>query len=212
MTKPILPYLLLTAALISSGLSSATASSSKDGLRKTGQDAIIHKPSRIQFPEKIGHFTRQDTELNGNGSISASASYRATTPGSMTAKVEVSPSPKIPLYRSPDIVQKASRITMTDHLFDEEKKKIVDAHDGVKQISNGKIKGIKVNGEKSVFGRYAAFEYMGSFDGQKQMLTSRLYLFTYFDGKWTIQYRITHPKGAVPDQAAHSFLKRYKWR
>jgi hypothetical protein len=69
-----------------------------------------------------------------------------------------------------------------------------------------------ITGVEGVFGRYADFEYVDVLAGHTQSLHSRLYLFTYLDGKWTIKYRITYPAGASSEVAVDAFVKEYKWK
>jgi len=204
--KPFLLSALSIAALL--GLSGCPSIPSPPPFPFTAgeHNVLVHTYSGVEFPEQIGPFTREGTRAYDQSGSDVSAAYNCRTPVQVTATVYAFPSPKLTSIGSPAAVVHSAREQLTTRYFNEIKQTILRSHPNAVQTQSKDLAG-----PESTIGKYAEYKLNEPFFGRKQDLTSRLYLFTYLGGKWTVEYRFTYPSGAMADTAVDEFVKAYHW-
>jgi hypothetical protein len=174
----------------------------------TGEhDLITHTYSHVKFPATIGAFTRDGLRNYDEAGLDVSAAYNCRSANPVVATIFSYPSPTLTSIGSPSEVVTAARMHLTEDNFEQIKEEIRRVHPSAVEIQSKSIAG-----PESTIGRYAEFRFNEIFLGQKQILTSKLYLFTYFDGQWTIQYRFTYPSNTNADKAVDAFVSSYSWK
>ena len=205
MKKLILPALAIISLLGFSGCPSVS-SKSQTPFTTEKNNLVVHTYSGVVFPERIGPFTREGFRVYDQNGLDVSATYNCRSPVQITATVYSFPSPKLIPIGSPSEVIHSAREQLTANYFDEIKQEIIRAHPGAVELQSKDIEG-----DESTIGKFAEYKFTESFWGQTRDLNSRLYLFTYFGGKWTVQYRFTYPANPDANKAVDAFVKEYKW-
>ncbi|HTJ78063.1 MAG TPA: hypothetical protein VL357_03630 [Rariglobus sp.] len=169
-------------------------------------NTIVHTYSKVVFPNKIGPFIRDGVRVYDQAGLDVSVAYHCPAPISITATVYSFPSPKLTSIGSPPDVIQVAREHLTANYFNDVKQEIVRVHPNAVEIQSRAI-----SGPESTIGKYAEYKLRESFWGQIQDLGSRLYLFTYFKEKWTVEYRFTYPTSPDAEKAVDEFVKAYQW-
>lgn len=160
----------------------------------TFRGAYVHAPSMIQMPEAIAGFQRGN--ITGYDAVGAdvSAGYNLVMPNRrVTATVYVYPSAPM----------------TAEQEFERRKQEIQQVHAGATLLDQREFSR-KENGQ-SYSGKMAVFEFEDMFAGARTRLRSRLYLFSYVDGKWTVKYRFTYPKSEEAEDAIDDFIREWRW-
>jgi hypothetical protein len=153
-------------------------------------DSLVHEQSGIPFPARLGDFTREAAlkKYAADGSdVSAGYNYVGTN-GAIAATTYVYPSPKLVSIGSPQDVIDTARAKLSKDEFARCKQDIQREHPRAVLVSEGPF--TTANGRA---GLTAEYEYTELFAGAEQPVKSRLYLFTYINGRWTVMHRITFP-------------------
>jgi hypothetical protein len=157
----------------------------------------------MMFPMTVGEFKRGSiTRFDAKG-FNVSVGYNLyQIPKAAVATIYVYPSPSIVSIGSPVNVVESARATLCQNEYEARKREIAGAHPGAKLLNEDVLASPKsgVIGK----GKTATFEYEEVFAGVRQSLHSRLDMFCYIDGKWTVKYRFTYP---VPFDAKHGLTK-----
>jgi hypothetical protein len=125
MKKVITQLALAVVIAISAGCPSVPTRSSGNYFTTTEQNIIVHTPSGVQFPEKIGDFTREGTHNYDPSGFDVSAAYNLRSPAMIAVTVYVYPSSKIVSFGSPDDVVRSARETMTNNDSNTGRKKLL---------------------------------------------------------------------------------------
>ena len=205
MKKLILPALAIMLLLGLSGCPSVPAKSQAPFATKEN-NLVVHTYSKVVFPERIGPFIREGFTVYDQNGLDVSAAYICRNPVRITATVYSFPSPKLISLGSPSEVSHSAREQLTANNFNEIKQEIMRVHPDAVELQSKDIEGAE-----STIGKFAEYKFTESFMGQTRDLNSRLYLFTYLGGKWTVQYRFTYPANPSADKTVDAFVKEYKW-
>jgi hypothetical protein len=173
------------------------------------QGPYIHAPSKVKFPEKVGEFQRGEIHQFDDKGTDVSGGFNHTTlPIAFT--LYVYPSPSITSFGSPANVVATARAKLTDREFEARKKEIMSVHPGAKLIEQRDIS--HSDGGQTFPGKTAVFEFDDIFAGAKTTVRSQLIIFCYVSEKWTVKYRVTHPKSVDADKAIQEFIEGWKWK
>lgn len=205
MHKLVLPLLAIAILMGLTGCPSVPSNSQAPFITKD-QNLIVHSYSGIPFPAAIGLFTRDRTTVYDPSGMDVGATYNCLTPIQITATVYAFPSPHVVSFGSPADVIHSARENLSTSYFNEVKNEITRRHPDAIEIQSKNL-----DGPESTIGKFAEYKLTEPFWGQTQALTSRLYLFTYFQGKWSVKYRFTYPSSAEADKAVDDFVKKHKW-
>lgn len=169
-----------------------------------------HSQSGMMFPIAVGEFIRGSiTRFDAQG-LNVSVGYNLyQMPKAVAATIYVYPSPSIVSIGSPVNVVESARATMCENEYEARKREIIGAHPGAKLLSED----VLASPNRGVIGagKTATYEYEEVFAGVLQPLHSRLDMFCYIGGKWTVKYRFTYPAAldAKPDLA--KFIETVPW-
>jgi len=174
------------------------------------QGDYIHPASRIVLPESIGGFPRCTVQRYDVDGLDVSAGYNYTSIlHPMVATVYIYPAPGlVSIGSSPETVANA-RALLTDSEFAKRKQEILSVHPDAKLIDECDT--TRTEKGKSYPGKMAVFEFEDVLFGSKTPLRSRLYLFCYIGGKWTVKYRFTHPRTVEVDEEIEEFIQSIRW-
>src|SRR2546421_6239309 len=182
----------LVCVLLAGLLSPAHAASP---FKKSSGNRLLHVPSNIIFPSKIGLFDRIDTHVYGSGGRDVSIRYQLDT--FILADVYVYP---VGLYAADlngefQVQQRAIR---------EKNKNVKLAADTTIQISQN---------ERTVTGRKATYDLVrGLFGEPPHQCASQLIVFR--DGPWFVAYRFSYPgeRSVIARKHIGDFLEQWHWR
>src|SRR5262245_50828993 len=188
--KGILPA---AAALVLCGCPSVHTRSLSQPERVAVRGAYVHSASKITMPESVAGFQRDSVSRYDADGLDVSGAYNLVTPSHrIAATVYVYPSPSLTSIGSPPDVVAGARAHLTEAEFQRRKQEIQQAHPGAVLVEQRGIS--RAEGVQTYAGRLAVFEYEEVYAGSRMPVRSRLCLFCYVGGKWTVKYRFTHPK------------------
>jgi hypothetical protein len=174
------------------------------------QGAYVHAASKIVMPESIGSFQRDTIIRYDADGFDVSAGYNLVSPShAISATVYVYPAPSLVSFASPPDVVAEAKEHLTEGEFERIKQAIQRARPGGALIEQSDFR--RTEGGQSYSGKLAVFEYEGAFIGSKISLRSRLYLFCYVGGKWTVEYRFTYPNVKDADKEIEEFIHQWSW-
>src|SRR2546423_5336456 len=173
-------------------LGSANAASP---FKKSEGHRLLHVPSNIVFPAKLGLFDRLDTHVYGSGGRDVSVRYQLDT--FILGDVYVYP---VGIYAADlngefRVQQKAIR---------QKNKNAKLAADTTIQINQN---------ERTVTGRKATYDLVrGLFGEPPHQCGSQLLVFR--DGPWFVAYRFSYPgeRSAIARKHIGDFLEQWHWR
>jgi hypothetical protein len=198
------------AALVLCGCPSVHTRSLVQPERVVVQGAYFHSASKITMPESIAGFQRDAVTRYDADGLDVSGAYNLVTPSHrIAATVYVYPSPSLTSFGSPPEVVAGARARLTEGEFERRKQEVQQAHPGASLLEQRDIS--RTQGGQSYAGKLAVFEYEEVFAGSRMPVRARLYLFCYIGGKWTIKYRITHPKSEDADREIQEFIQKWSW-
>jgi hypothetical protein len=180
-------YVLLIALL-----SSAEAASP---FKKLSGNRLVHVPSNISFPAKIGLFNRIDTHVFGSGGRDISARYQLDA--FIVGDVYVYP---VGTY-APDL----------NGEFRVQQNAIREKNKNVKLVAETTIQ-ISQN-DRTVTGRKATYDLVrGLFGERPHQCGSQLIVFR--DGPWFVAYRFSYPaeRSAIAIKHVADFREQWQWR
>lgn len=170
----------------------------------------IHTASGMAFPSKVGNFQRGAVRRYDAEGLDVSAGYDLITPsGAVAATVYVYPAPSLVSIGSPPEVVASARARLSQNEFETRKQEILHVHPGARLIQEREVS--MPWGSMTYSGRMATFEFEDFFAGQRQVLRSHVYLFSYVGEKWTIKYRFTHPKSFDATKEIEGFMQSLSW-
>jgi len=204
-------YLLLAITLVYLlGFTSMTTKplSSPQVINETG--SYQHKRSGFVFPNAVGPFQRGKLIRYDEDGLDVSAGYDlAALGGGVAATVYIYPSPPITSIGSGPEVVATTRALASEREFSGIKQTILQVHPDAAIIHSGQTD--IQQGGTSYKGNVTEFKFSGVFAGRPQLLRSRLYIFTYIDGKWTVKYRFTYPDRIDASGTIEAFQKALTW-
>ena len=184
----------LIAALASSIFAVPGTASAASPFKKVS-GGIVHVPSGVIFPPRVGAFRFATTKIYGSGGRDAGAGYNA---GSMIrGDVYV-----YPLGTYGKDFNAELRV---------QQNAIKQANQAVKLISQSRFQ-LNQSG-RSISGMRVQYELTRSLWGEKaRRCGSQLYLFR--DGPWLVQGRFSYPieHGGTADKQVADFLRLWQWR
>jgi hypothetical protein len=98
---------------------------------------------------------------------------------------------------------------LADGEFERRKQEVLHAHPGAVLLEQRNIS--QTERDQLYSGKIAIFEFEEVFAGSRMPVRSRLYLFCYVGGKWTVKYRFTHPKSEDADREIQEFIQKWSW-
>jgi hypothetical protein len=186
-SKLALVFLLLAVA----GLSAVAASPFK----KTEGNRLLHTPSGVLFPEKIGLFNRIDTKVYGSNGRDVGARYQLDT--FIVGDVYVYP---VGTYAQ-DL---SGEFQVQQRAIREENKNVrLVAETTLQTTQNG----------RTITGRKATYDLArGLFGEPPHKCGSQLIIFR--DGRWFVAYRFSYPSERSSIAAKHiaDFLDKWNWQ
>lgn len=170
-----------------------------------------HGQSGMMFPVTVGEFIRGTiTRFDAQG-LNTSVGYNLyQIPKAAAATIYVYPSPSIVSIGSPENVVESGRSTLCQNEYEARKREIISAHPGAKLLNEDVLASPK-NGVIGT-GKTATFEYEEVFAGVRQPLHSRLDMFCYINGKWTVKYRFTYPVTYDAKEDLAKFIVTVPWQ
>jgi len=170
-----------------------------------------HNASGINFPLRVGTLQRTGVTRYDKAGDDIGAGYDSTDRLlRLFATVYVYPSPPLTSIGSPQDVVNQARSHLAENEYERTKLEIVNQHPDAKLIEQRQV--AHNDSGMTYHGALAIYEYNFSFGGPPVPVRSYLYLFCYFDGKWSIKYRFTHPKDVDAQGAIEAFLIDFKWK
>jgi hypothetical protein len=198
------------AVLVLCGCPSMQTRSLAQPERVAVRGAYVHSASKITMPESIAGFQRDNVSRYDADSLDVSGGYNLVTPSHrIAATVYVYPSPSLTSIGSPPDVVAGARARLAEGEFEARKQEIRQAHPGAILVQQREMS--RTQSGQSHAGKFAIFEYEEVFAGSRTRLRSRLYLFCYVGGKWTVKYRFTHPKSEDADREIQGFIEKWSW-
>jgi len=198
------------AALVLCGCPSMHTRSLAQPERVAVRGAYVHPASKIAMPESVAGFQRETVTRHDADGLDVSAAYNLVTPTHrIAATVFVYPSPSLTSIGSPPEVVAGARAHLTEGEFERRKQEIQHAHPGAVLVEQRDIS--QTESGQSYRGKFAIFEFEEAFAGSRALVRSRLYLFCYVGGKWTVKYRFTHPKSEDADREIQEFIQKWSW-
>lgn len=191
--KQNLKYAIATALVfIAVGLTSAPAASP---FKKISGGRLLHVPSQVSFPAKVGLFNRANTRLYD--STGRDISVRYILDAFILGDVYVYPSggPRGDLNREFATQQNAIR----------------RLNKNVKLLSQTSVQATQRG--RNISGRKATYEFVrGLFGEPPHNCGSELIVFQ--DGRWFVAYRFSFPreKSSIASKHVADFLDRWHWR
>ena len=182
----------LVCVLLAGLLSPALAASP---FTKSSGNRLLHVPSNIIFPSKIGLFNRIDTHVYGSGGRDVSARYQLDA--FVVGDVYVYP---VGTY-APDL----------NGEFRVQQKAIGEKNSNAKLVAETTIQASQ--SDRAVTGRKAIYDLVrGLFGEPPHKCGSQLIVFR--DGPWFIAYRFSYPseRSAIAVKHVADFLKQWQWR
>jgi hypothetical protein len=172
--------------------------------------AYVHAASKITMPESVAGFQRDTVSRYDPDGLDVSGAYNLVTPSHrIAATVYVYPSPSLTSIGSPPEVVAGARAHLTEGEFERRKQEIQHAHPGTAVLEQRDFS--RTESGQSYAGKLAVFEYEELFAGSRMPVLSRIYLFCYVGGKWTVKYRFTHPKNEDGDREIQEFIRKWSW-
>ena len=172
--------------------------------------SYVHSVSKITMPESVAGFQRDAVSRYDADGLDVSAAYNLVTSSHrIAATVYVYPSPSLTSIGSPPEVVAGARAHLTESEFERRKQEIQHAHPGTVLVEQRDIS--RTEGGQSYVGKFAVFEFEDVFAGSRALVRSRIYLFCYVGGKWTVKYRFTHPKSEDADREIQEFIQKWSW-
>jgi len=186
--KTRLTSLFLTLALISS-VSGASPFKKAEGNR------LLHVPSNLLFPAKIGLFNRIDTHVYGSGGRDVSVRYQLDA--FIVSDVYVYP---VGTYAS-DL----------NGEFRVQQNAIRESNENVKLVAETTIQTTQ-NG-RTITGRKAIYDLVRGLFGEPPHKCGSV-LVVFRDGPWFVAYRFSHPaeRSAIATKHVADFLEQWHWR
>ena len=185
--KTKLASLFLTLALISS-VSGASA------FKKASGNRLVHVPSNVVFPAKIGLFNRIDTHVYGSGGRDVSVRYQLDA--FIVADTYVYP---VGTY-APDLTGE----------FRVQQRAIREKNKNVKLVAETTVQTTQ-NG-RTITGRKATYDLVrGLFGEPPHQCGSQLLV--YRDGPWFVAHRFSYPseRSAIATKHVADFLDQWHW-
>lgn len=162
------------------------------------------------MPESVTGFQRDAVSRYDADGLDVSADYSLVTSSvRIAATVYVYPSPKLISIGSPREVVADARAHLAENEFERRKQEIQYAHPGAVLVEQRDIS--RTESSQSYAGTLAVFEYDEVFAGSEMPLRSRLYLFCYVSGTWTVKYRFTYPKTEDAGREIEEFIQKWSW-
>lgn len=172
--------------------------------------AYVHSASKITMPESVGSFQRDTVSRYDADGLDVSVAYNLVTQfHQIAATVYLYPSPSLTSIGSPPEVVAGARAYLTEAEFEHGKQEIQQAHPGAALVEQRDIS--QIESGQTYAGKLAVFEYDEVFAGSRMLVHSRLYLFCYVGGKWTVKYRFSHPKNEDADREIQEFIQKWSW-
>jgi len=169
-----------------------------------------HAPSGMMFPLTVGEFRRGSITRYDARGFDVSVGYNLyQLPKAVAATIYVYPSPSIVSIGSPANVVESARSTLCQNEYEARKREVLGAHPGANLLTEDVI-GSPNNGV-AASGKSATFEYEEIFAGVRQPIHSRLDMFCYIGGKWTVKYRFTYPAAFDAKQELDMFIEKVPW-
>ena len=178
--------------LLAALFSSANAASP---FKKSEGNRLLHAPSNIVFPAKVGLFDRIDTHVFGSGGRDVSVRYQLDT--FIVGDVYVYP---VGTY-APDL---NSEFRIQQRAIGEKNKNVKLVAETTTQITQ--------NG-RNITGRKAVYDLVrGLFSEPPHKCGSQLVVFR--DGPWFVAYRFSYPgeRSAIATKHIADFLEQWHWR
>ena len=198
------------AALVLCGCPSMHTRSLAQPERMAVQDAYVHSASKITMPESVAGFQRDAVTRYDADGLDVSAAYNLATPTHrIAATVFVYPSPSLTSIGSPPKVVAGAGAHLAEGEFERRKQEIQRAHPGAALVEQSDTS--RTEAGQPYAGKFVVFEFEDLFAGSRMPVRSRLYLFCYVGGKWTVKYRFTHPKSEDADREIQEFIQKWNW-
>jgi hypothetical protein len=198
------------AALVLCGCRSTDARSLSQPEQVAVRGVYVHSASKIKFPEDVAGFRRGAVTRYDADGLDVSGAYNLVTSSHrVAATVYVYPSPSLTSIGSPPEVVARARAHLADSEFERRKQEIQHAHPGAVMVEQRDIS--RAESGKQYAGKLAVFEFDDAFGDSKVPVRSRLYLFCYVGGYWTVKYRFTHPKSENADREIEEFIQKWSW-
>jgi hypothetical protein len=186
-TKITFVYVLLIALLIPADGASP--------FKKLSGNRLVHLPSNIVFPAKIGLFNRIDTHVYGSGGRDISARYQLDA--FIVGDVYIYP---VGTY-APDL---NGEFRVQENAIREKNKNVKLVAETTIQISQN---------DRTVTGRKATYDLVrGLFGEPPHQCGSQLIVFR--DGPWFVAYRFSYPseRSAIAIKHVADFREQWQWR
>ena len=205
MKRPLAAVLVVLLGLGNAGCPSSRGTSDGKSFTPGAGGSLVHKPSRIAFPARVGDFAREGTRTYVADGSDVSAAYNYVGPdGAIAATSYVYPSPKLVSIGSPQHVIDTARAKLSKDEFERRKQELVRAHPQAVLVSESPF--TAADGRRGVMAEY---EYRQPFAGAVQRVRSRLYLLTYVNGSWAVKHRITFPAGMAAQSMVDRFVREF---
>ena len=164
-------------------------------LKKASGDSLLHTPSRVLLPQKVGLFQRVDTHIYGSQGRDVSARY--SLDGLIITDTYIYP------------VDTYGRDLTSE--FKIQQTAIQKINKNPRLISQDDI---HVNeGGRSILGLHANYQLTRKLFGNKdERCGSQLFVFR--DGSWFVAYRFSYPIGHsdIANKHVGDFLRQWHWR
>lgn len=189
------------AALLLAALGCATAAPpAPSGPGEVSVRGPYKHVSGLEFPESVAGFPRERLTRYDAEGLDVGAHYARR--GELVASIFVYPGPSVEQVGSPREAVAASLAH-----FEEVKRQVLVKYEGVKLIGEEQFTLMVKGTEHPIL--HATLEFEGEYFGEVRPLRSHVYLVTFFDGRWIIKYRFTHPRDQKGDAASTAFLKEW---
>ncbi|MEO6164483.1 MAG: hypothetical protein ABIP88_10120 [Candidatus Binatia bacterium] len=173
------------------------------------QGPFHHEASGITFPESVGNYQRNIIGHYDGNFQDVSAGYNLKRDADVIfATVYVYSIPGVVSILSPPHTTKLVRSMAVTNEFSRNKHEIQRSHPAAKLTEEGET--TLMFGNRTHIGWRATFELDGARFGQRNYVTSHLYVFPYVSGNWALKYRFTHSKAAVGLNDIETFMRDLK--
>ena len=163
--------------------------------KKSEGNRLLHVPSNVFFPAKIGLFNRIDTHVYGSGGRDVSARYQLDA--FIVADVYVYP---VGTY-APDLTGE----------FGVQKNAIRESNKNVKLVAETTIQ--TTQSGRIITGRKATYDLVRGLFGEPPHKCGSV-LVVYRDGPWFVAHRFSYPaeRSAIATKHIADFLEQWHWR
>ena len=186
----------------------------------TGQGLTVLRPegsytqaaTGMVFPEAVDQFRRVNIIRYKPDGTDESAGYNDATPlHEINMTVYVFPSPPITSIDSPQSIIDDTRQKLCQGQYERVQREVTGAHPDAVLVE--KTDASRTQDGVTYAGHFASFDLTNTkFFGRADVASrSEAYLYCYVGGKWSVEYRVDHPRDFDASGLISGFINDLKW-